>query len=86
METGIKSSDENYSDYLLKNHLRLAYWYNTINSNIMICPLTIKYLKSHYDILPDELKIITNKAHPDDNPVLMVMKFGKELPYKKGTL
>lgn len=86
IETGIKSSDENYSDYLLKNHLRLAYWYNTINSNIMICPLTIKYLKSHYDILPDELKIITNKAHPDDNPVLMVMKFGKELPYKKGTL
>lgn len=69
-----------FEDYLLKDYLRVHPYFNTLNSNIMVCPLSIEYLKSHYETLPEELKSIAGKAHPDDNPVLMIMRFGKQLP------
>ena len=81
---GCPTADYNavpFEDYLLKDYLRVHPCFNTLNSNIMVCPLSIEYLKSHYEILPEELKSITEKAHPDDNPVLMVMKFNKRVNF-----
>jgi len=57
----------------------LNVYHTTLTPNTLAIVLPISLLKEKYDLLPDELKRITDASSADDNPVLMVMRFGKKL-------
>ena len=52
----------------------------TLTPNTIAIALPISQLKENYNLLPDDLKRITDASAEDDNPVLMIMRFGKQLP------
>lgn len=49
----------------------------TLTPNTLVSALPIPFLKENYNLLPNKLKHICDAASSDDNPVLMVMRFGK---------
>ena len=59
-------------EFLLKGHNLTK----TPNTLAAVLPVTL--LKEKYNLLPDDLKRITDAASEEDNPVLMVMRFGKK--------
>ena len=65
---------------LLEDKIYLQPNFLTRHNNVMVCVFKVPALKENYNLLPDELKLITDASAEDDNPVLMVMKFGKTLP------
>ena len=78
---GNKESYDNptYVSHLLNDEVFLSSNFNTQNSDILICSISPQYLIEHFTELPMDLQKIAANLRKDDNPVLMVMKFGKEL-------
>lgn len=68
-----------YEDHLLKDEIFLTNQFKTLNADILICVIEPFYLIDNYNTLPPELKDIASNITPYDNPILMVMRFGKEL-------
>lgn len=73
---------QNYEDFLLQERPMLSHFFNTLNPNVLICPISAEYIKENYTSLPDTLKSITSPQQTDA-PVLMVMRFNKKLTEQK---
>jgi hypothetical protein len=71
---------ENREDVLWMDEFLLDYTYTTLIPNTLAAILPISFLKEKYDFLPDKLKRMTSSVSETENPILMVMKFGKALP------
>lgn len=68
---------KNNEEILWKDEFLLQDYYLTKTPNTLVSVLAISFLKENYNLLPDKLKRITDASSEDDNPVLMVMRFGK---------
>ena len=69
---------KNNEEILWKDEFLLQDYYLTKTPNTLVSVLAISFLKEKYNLLPDELKRITDASSADDNPVLMVMRFGSD--------
>ena len=65
---------------LLEDKIYLQPNFLTRHNDVMVCVFKVPALKENYNLLPDDLKRITDASSEDDNPVLMIMRFGKQLP------
>ena len=65
---------------LLEDKIYLQANFLTRHNDVMVCVFKVPALKENYNLLPDDLKRITDASAEDDNPVLMIMRFGKQLP------
>ena len=68
-----------YEDYLLKDEIAFSNQMKTLNSDILVCAIEPSYLYENFDTLPLELKNLSENISSDDNPVLVIMKFGKPI-------
>ena len=68
-----------YEDYLLKDEIAFSNQMKTLNSDILVCAIEPSYLYENFDTLSLELKNLSENISSDDNPVLMIMKFGKPI-------
>ena len=75
---------EDNEEILWKNEFLLSCTHTTRNSNTLAAVMSVQMLKEKYNLLPPQLKSITDAAAEDDNPVLMVMRFGKKSLAKYG--
>ena len=67
-----------YFNHLLNDKIFLTPRFSTQNSDILICALSPQILRDNLRNLPLDLQKIAANLRVDDNPVLMVMKFGKK--------
>ena len=77
---GYEESKDNatYVFHLLNDKIFLNQRFSTQNNDILICALSPQSLKENFTKLPLDLQNIAVDLIVDDNPVLMVMKFGKK--------
>ena len=68
-----------YEDYLLKDEIAFSNQMKTLKSDILVCAIEPSYLYENFDTLPLELKNLSENISSDDNPVLVIMKFGKPI-------
>ena len=64
---------------LLQDKVCLSKYNKTLNSDKLVSVMDIEFLKDNIDILPEHLQKVLESKSSEDNPVLMVMKFGKSL-------
>lgn len=64
---------------LLQDKVCLSKYNKTLNSDKLASVMDIEFLKDNIDILPEHLQKVLESKSSEDNPVLMVMKFGKSL-------
>ena len=64
---------------LLQDNVCLSKYNKTLNSDKLVSVMDIEFLKDNIDILPEHLQKVLESKSSEDNPVLMVMKFGKSL-------
>ena len=69
---------EDKEEILWKDEFLLSCYNLTKTPNTLAAVLPIPFLKENYNILPSDLKQIAASACEEDNPVLMVMRFGKK--------
>ena len=69
---------EDKEEILWKDEFLLSCYNLTKTPNTLAAVLPIPFLKEHYNLLPSDLKQIAASASEEDNPVLMVMRFGKK--------
>ena len=73
------SFPEDEAELLWKDEFLLNSSNLTKTPNTLVSVLPITLLKEKYNLLPDNLKRITDTASEEDNPVLMVIRFGKRI-------
>ena len=54
----------------------------TQNSDILVIPVDVEIAKNYMDKLPDNIREQVHSKQPGDNPLLVVMKFGKSIKGK----
>ena len=64
---------------LLQDKISFSTYNKTLNSDKLVSVMDIEFLKDNIDILPEHLQKVLESKSSEDNPVLMVMKFGKSL-------
>ena len=69
---------EDKEEILWKDEFLLSCYNLTKTPNTLAAVLPIPFLKENYNLLPSDLKQIAASACEEDNPVLMVMRFGKK--------
>lgn len=77
------SFPEDEAELLWKDEFLLNCSNLTKTPNTLVSVLPITLLKEKYNLLPDNLKRITDTASEEDNPVLMVIRFGKRIYWYK---
>lgn len=75
----MSSTFSEYSKKLLEGEIFVNNYNRTQNSDILVSVLDIDFLKENMDLLPEQLRPIVQTKTTGDNPVLMVMRFGKSL-------
>lgn len=75
----MSSTYSEYSKKLLEGEIFVNNYNRTQNSDILVSVLDIDFLKENMDLLPEQLRPIVQTKTTGDNPVLMVMRFGKSL-------
>ena len=78
LEYAASKDNSTYFNHLLNDKIFLTPKFNTQNSDILICALSPQILRDNLKNLPLDLQKIAANLRVDDNPVLMVMKFGKK--------
>ena len=64
---------------LLQDKISFSTYNKTLNSDKLVSVMDIEFLKDNIDILPEHLQKVLESKSSDDNPVLMIMKFGKPI-------
>ena len=83
LEYAASKDNSTYFNHLLNDKIFLTPKFNTQNSDILICALSPQSLKENFTKLPIALQKIAVNMKIDDNPVLMVMKFGENKYFLK---
>ena len=78
LEYAASKDNSTYFNHLLNDKIFLTPRLSTQNSDILICALSPQILRDNLKNLPLHLQKIAANLRVDDNPVLMVMKFGKK--------
>ena len=78
LEYAASKDNSTYFNHLLNDKIFLTPRLSTQNSDILICALSPHILRDNLKKLPLDLQKIAANLRVDDNPVLMVMKFGKK--------